>query len=597
MRPRSTALRALAGVLGVALIAGAWLLFGPKQLGGPVTYALIQGNSMEPMLHASDLAVVRSKSSYEVGDVVAYHSAELDRLVLHRIVERDGDQFILQGDNNDFLDSAQPTQEQIAGELAFSVPKAGALVQRLRSPAGFIVLLGLAGIVVGGGRRARRGRAGPNARAPGDLRGGFPPVKSSLLDAGRSLRPDQLQTAIGIAGGAAAVLALVTILAFARADVETVSTPDLYEQTGTFSYSAEVGESPAYDSTTATDGQAIFTSLANNVDVAFDYELATTRSHAVRGTASLRALVSDGEGLERSLTVSAPQEFSGDTVTLAGTLTLAKLQRLVKRIEKATGVVSNGYFLTLAPQIEVTGRVGEAPIDDLFAPELVFRLDAARLALAQTSALDDSANALVRTQTGSGPETVPATFGLLGLEPSVDSVRRIGLLGTLLALAAFAAAIRMSRKQSLGDLALIAARQGQWLVRATNGVPSDRRCIELAEMEDLLRVAELRGQLVLEVDEADRTTYVVDDGTVQYQYSTVRVDADKTNDTDRDEQGGVPEQRGSFAKDELGKWFPLAERLIGRGKAPATTEPDADSPQSADATSTEPQATEPKGDA
>lgn len=566
MRPRSTALRTLGGIVALVLIAGLWLLFGPRQLGGPVTYALIQGNSMEPRLHANDLAVVRTKQSYAVGDVVAYHSAELDRLVLHRIIDRDGDTFILQGDNNDFLDSAQPTEEQIAGELAFSVPKAGALVERLRSPAGFVVLLGLAGVVIGSGRRQRRAAMQRDARAPTALQAG-----SSVIAAGRSMRHDQLQTVLGVAGGATVVLALVALLAFARPTSEQVVASDLYEQTGTFSYSAEVAESPAYDSTVAADGQAIFTALANDVDFSFDYRLTSSEPHSVRGTAALEALVTDGEGLERSLALTPEQEFTGSSVTLAGTLTLRKLQRLIRRIQKTTGAASNNYFVTLAPRVDVSGRVGEAPIEDAFAPQLVFRLDPTRLALAQSSALDDGANALVQSQMGSGPTTVAATFSVLGFEPSVDSVRRLSLLGALLGAIVFIVAYKLSRRRHGGEPATIAAHHGHQLVRATGGVPSDRRCIELAAMDDLLRVAELRGQLVLQIDEPDRTVYLVDDGSVHYRYATTEpasshaTDALHSSERDGSAKTADSEDQSAFQKDALGRWLPLARKLGGLG--------------------------------
>lgn len=544
MRARSTALKTLAATLIVALAAGAWLTLGPTQLGGPATYAVIEGNSMEPMLHANDLAVVRSKSAYDVGDVVAYRSAELDRLVLHRIIEREDERFVLQGDNNDFVDSAQPTQEQIAGELAFSVPRAGALVERLRSTTGFVLLLALAGVVVVGGRRGRRASAAST---------GVSRTRARSRTGGRVIRADHMQTAMGIAGGTAAVLVLVTLLAFSRSTTETVAAPNLYEQTGTFSYSAVVGDTPAYDTTVAADGQAIFTALADQVDVAFEYELTSNEAHSAAGTASMLAIVTDGEGLERSLTVVAPHEFSGNTVTLAGTLTLRKLQRLIRRIENATGAPSNNYFITLAPLVELAGRVGETTIEESFAPELVFRLDPVRLALAQTSALDASANALVRTQIGSGSRTVPATFDVLGLAPSVETARRIGIIGTIVSVVALIVAFGLSRRQRHGGLATIAARHGQWLALDTNEGGSDRRRVELAEMDDLLHVAELRDQLVLQVDEADRTTYVVDDGSIQYQY-TAHGSGSPSARSPADEQR-------SFAEEQLGEWVPLAEKL------------------------------------
>ena len=551
MPHRSTALNTLALVLVVGLIASAWLSFGPRQLGGQATYAVIQGTSMEPMLHANDLAIVRAKGRYEVGDVVAYRSAELDRLVLHRIVERDAGHFILKGDNNDFLDSARPTTQQIAGELALHVPKAGQLLQRLRSPAGLLILLGLGGIVVRGGRRRRAASGGEpdGAGNPGPR-----PLRSSLASASRSVRPEQLQRAIGLAGGAIALLALVSVVAFSRASVETVESQDLYEQTGTFSYAAEVAESPAYDSTTVTDGQAIFTSLVNEIDFSFDYRLNSDVSHSVDGTASLAARVTDGKGLVRTLPIAESQPFSGDTTTLGGSLALRELESLIARIEDATGATSDSYFVTLAARVDLSGMIGGAAIVDSFAPEVVFRLDATRLALAQSDVGDDGAKALSHTQRGSGPETVAATFRILGFEPHVDTVRRTSVFGALLAAVALMVLLGMRRLRHAAEQEEIAAPRDSSRALVANGEPSDACSVSLADMDDLIRVAIERGQLVLQRDRPDRTQYFVDDGSVRYEYSVTKplVESSDVRPT------------GDFASNELRAWLPLAARFSRR---------------------------------
>ena len=71
----------------------------PTGVGGGTSYVTTFGASMEPMFRAGDLAVVRSAAGYDVGDVVAYQSPTLRRIVLHRIVGRQGDRFTFQGDN------------------------------------------------------------------------------------------------------------------------------------------------------------------------------------------------------------------------------------------------------------------------------------------------------------------------------------------------------------------------------------------------------------------------------------------------------------------------------------------------------------------
>src|SRR5215210_4036826 len=115
----------------VALVLAAAWLFLPTALGGSTTYVSTYGTSMEPRFSTGDLAVLRPAGSYEVGDVVAYRSEGLDTTVLHRIVERDGDRFVTQGDNNDFLDEDTPTADDVLGSLWFRVPQGGTALAAL----------------------------------------------------------------------------------------------------------------------------------------------------------------------------------------------------------------------------------------------------------------------------------------------------------------------------------------------------------------------------------------------------------------------------------------------------------------------------------
>ena len=61
----------------VAFLAVGWWLLGPSQLGGPTSYAVLSGNSMEPHLERGDLVLTRTKPSYSVGEVVLYEDHDL----------------------------------------------------------------------------------------------------------------------------------------------------------------------------------------------------------------------------------------------------------------------------------------------------------------------------------------------------------------------------------------------------------------------------------------------------------------------------------------------------------------------------------------
>ncbi len=154
-KPRIVQLVALAAI--IVATAALWALLAPAQVGGRAGYIVITGNSMEPTFYAGDLAVIRRAPSYEVGDVVAYRHPEIG-IVIHRIVERRGDRFVFQGDNNDFRDGYKPTEDELIGELWFVVPSLGSFLLPLKSPIGLGLATAFAIVAVAGGAEGRRRR-------------------------------------------------------------------------------------------------------------------------------------------------------------------------------------------------------------------------------------------------------------------------------------------------------------------------------------------------------------------------------------------------------------------------------------------------------
>jgi signal peptidase I len=150
-------------VLGVALLlaAATWWALAPPTLGGKTSFAVVDGTSMLPHLRRGDLVVVRRSSTYRVGDVVAYHSELLHRVVLHRIVAIEDGRYTFKGDNNTWLDPERPTARAIIGKRWSQLPQAGHLTGFLHDPliaAALAVLLALAWGL--GGARAAEGLEG-----------------------------------------------------------------------------------------------------------------------------------------------------------------------------------------------------------------------------------------------------------------------------------------------------------------------------------------------------------------------------------------------------------------------------------------------------
>jgi signal peptidase len=125
---------------GVALmVLGWWYFLAPTFLGGPLSYVMVRGVSMEPTLSEGDLVITRRQGSYDVGDVVAFHVPEgkpgAGALIIHRIAGLEGESYVMQGDNKDAPDPWRPTGDEVAGKRWLTVPGGAPYLARLREPA------------------------------------------------------------------------------------------------------------------------------------------------------------------------------------------------------------------------------------------------------------------------------------------------------------------------------------------------------------------------------------------------------------------------------------------------------------------------------
>jgi len=161
-RPRwRSALRA-ARLLTMLIFLVAWvLLLRPQALGGPATWVLVSGNSMQPRLHDGDLVLARRRSHYRRGDVIAYRiprgEVGAGTIIIHRVVGGDGRTgFATRGDNRARADLWRPTDAQVAGRLVATVPAVGHVLALLRSPLILAALAGLTAFFSVPGRRDAR---------------------------------------------------------------------------------------------------------------------------------------------------------------------------------------------------------------------------------------------------------------------------------------------------------------------------------------------------------------------------------------------------------------------------------------------------------
>jgi len=163
--------RLLGLATSVAWVAGSlivgWVLW-PSSLGGCTTLTIVSGHSMEPTYYTGDLVVSRC-GPVEIGDVIVYSPPDVGGArVIHRIVDGDASGWIVQGDNNDFLDPWQPTEENILGSAVLHLPQVGKFAAILLSPLTWISLMMVAlAVVVWPGRKPEE-TAEPDETQPQD---------------------------------------------------------------------------------------------------------------------------------------------------------------------------------------------------------------------------------------------------------------------------------------------------------------------------------------------------------------------------------------------------------------------------------------------
>jgi signal peptidase len=141
--------RRLAGwAVTIALVA-LWIVFlRPTFLGGPASYVLVSGTSMQPTLHGGDLVLAAKKPSYEQGDVIVYKIPEGEpgagALVIHRVIGvTAAGGYITQGDNRETRDPWQPTATEVQGKMRLHLPRVGLAFAFLQTTMGLALIAGL----------------------------------------------------------------------------------------------------------------------------------------------------------------------------------------------------------------------------------------------------------------------------------------------------------------------------------------------------------------------------------------------------------------------------------------------------------------------
>lgn len=104
------------------------------------TTAVVVSDSMEEYLYKDDMVLVKRQSAYHPGDVILFED-ESGLYVTHRIVAKEGEQFITRGDANNIEDPSPTSSEKVVGKVIGVYHSVGKVMNFFLTPLGIAVLV------------------------------------------------------------------------------------------------------------------------------------------------------------------------------------------------------------------------------------------------------------------------------------------------------------------------------------------------------------------------------------------------------------------------------------------------------------------------
>ena len=487
-------------LLAISLVL-LWVAFAPARLGGQVAYVIVNGISMEPGYHLGDLTIMRKANSYKVGDIVTYRDADMQAYVIHRIIRVEQDHYVLQGDNNSWIDAYRPTNEEIIGKLWIYIPKLGKIFKWLRSPLNMALTMGLLGGLLMASMTIK-----PSARRKSKTSSIAATPKSSLeVDL-------YLLCTLGLFFLGLSILAFIKPLTRPAEDIQ-------YQQESYFSYSA-TGTPVIYDTDIVRSGEPVFPRLTCFLNITFNYKLLGSQIQDVSGDYQLIARVMDEQsGWQRTIPMNERTSFHGNSFSAASNLDLCQIVSLVNTLKEETGLRASNFTLEVTPQVFITANAMGNQIVDSFEPKLAFRFDEVHFSLAVPKGQEDPLS-LARQSSIENTNIEANTLSILGLELRIGLVRIMGLLGLVLNLGGLMiVGYRVFRTAPQDQEALIRLKYGGLLVNMyeRNLAPASI-VIDVTTIDELAKLAERHNTVILHMTLNFVHYYMVQCNGLTYRY-------------------------------------------------------------------------------
>jgi hypothetical protein len=260
----------------------------------------------------------------------------------------------------------------------------------------------------------------------------------------------------------------------------------LYTQSGRLSYGARTGVGSVYGRAGLTTGEPVYAADVNQVAVSYAYVLNAVDPTAISGTEQLVATMTNGNSLSQTIALQQKSSFTGEHFDATGTLNLKALQTAANAFERASGEIgSQSFTVSIAPRVEVHGRIDNAPLVATFNQPVSFAYTSGSPSTPASLVPVSSNQGTVAGSTSAATSGIPSAF-------SATTTGRVAVAGGRASTLVPGLSVEKARLISLAVLAvalLIALVLGRRLLG--DAISKDER----------VRIATRYGESLVEVDD------------------------------------------------------------------------------------------------
>ncbi len=454
---------------------------------------------MEPEFTTGDLVVIRKSDTPQLGDIFAYESPSIGP-VIHRIVDQEGERFIFKGDNNDWTDSYQPTQEDLIGEALFNIPRVGSYVAWLRQPIIIAILTAILGGFLMFGLFDNTSAITQQTTPV--------PRNQTMPVPGNQTIPDvflgiQNFRYVSLIFSTLALFSGFVLGVFAFTKPETKWVSDNYEFIHSTAYRYTAAANPAvYNVTTIQPGEPIFDKLTCDMAIVVAYAMTSSKPVNISGNYRIFARISEENGWNRIMELQPKTQFSGGSFNSKVNLNVCDIRQLLNLVTELTGLQRSFFIVSIITEISTIGEVGDRTYNGTIFPNLEFGMDATQLYLLKN---DDGRDPLKWELNGAvaGTRQVQNTISLLGIALPVY-LARLAAIGTVLigitGLIVIGFPMLMTSQQD--ELSNIHLKYASKIVKidghSSRQLGASQPVVDVGSIDDLALIAEHADALIME---------------------------------------------------------------------------------------------------